>query len=101
MCIDKRSLKFSYKYKTLRKIWKVLDPDLIALTETQINPDLLDASYNIPTSLFQLDLYIVKIDNNRNKLIGKRQQGRVLSAVQGDLCAIAKSMEGNPTGLSC
>ena len=74
---------------------------MIALTETQINPDLLDTSYNIPISLFQSDLHIVKMDNNQNELIGKRQQSRVLSAVQGDLCTIAKSMEGNPTKLGC
>jgi len=39
------------------------------------------------------------MDNNRNELISKRQQGGVLSAVRGDLCAIAKSMEGDPTRL--
>ena len=65
----------------------------------QINPDLLDASYNIPLSLFQSDLYIMKMDNNQYGLIGRRQQGRVLLAVRGDLCVIAKSLEGDPTGL--
>ena len=65
----------------------------------QINPDLLDASYNIPLSLFQSDLYIIKMDNNQNELISRRQQDRVLLVVRGDLCAIAKLLEGDPTGL--
>ena len=52
LCTDRRSWKFSYKYKTLRKLWKILDPDLILLIEMQINLDLLDAFYNIPLSLF-------------------------------------------------
>ena len=41
------------------------------------------------------------MDNNRNELISKRQQDGVLLAVRGNLCAIAKSMEGDPTGLGC
>ena len=83
----------------LQKLQKILDPDLILLMEMQINPDLLDTFYNIPLSLFQSDLHIMKIDNNQHKLISRRQQGRVLSAVRGDLCVIAKSLEGDPTGL--
>ena len=65
----------------------------------QINPDLLDASYNIPLLLFQSNLYIMKMDNNQDELISRRQQGGVLLVVREDLCAIAKSLEGDPIGL--
>ena len=41
----------------------------------------------------------MKMDNNQYELIGRRQQGRVLSAVRGDLYTIAKLLEGDPTGL--
>ena len=41
----------------------------------------------------------MKIDNNQYELISRRQQGGVLSAVRRDLCAIAKLLEGDPTGL--
>ena len=50
----------------------MLDPDLIAITKTQINPVLLDSSYNIPESLFQSDLYIARLSNNSRELIEKR-----------------------------
>ena len=59
----------------LRKLWRVLDPDLIALTETQVNPDLLDAIYSIPNFLFQAETHISQLSNNSHKLISQRQQG--------------------------
>jgi len=37
--------------------------------------------------------------NNQYKLISRRQQGGVLLAVRGDLCPIAKLLEGDPIGL--
>ena len=47
----------------------MLDPDFIALTETQVNPDLLDAIYNIPEFLFQAEMYIARLSNNSHELI--------------------------------
>ena len=67
-----KSWRFSYKFRMLRRLWNVLDPDLISIIETQLNPDLLNFSYNIPESLFQLDLYIARLSNNSRELIGKR-----------------------------
>ena len=47
----------------------MLDPDLIALTEMQVNPDLLDASYNILEFLFQVEMYIARLSNNSYELM--------------------------------
>ena len=72
---------------------------MISLIETQIQPNLLDASHNIPDTLFKQKLYISRLSNNSHKLISQRQQGEVFSTVYGNLCALAKTLEGNTSGL--
>ena len=68
---NRASWQFSYKFRTLRQLWRVLDPNLIAITEIQINSALLNSSYNIPELLFQSDLYVARLSNNSRELIGK------------------------------
>jgi len=53
----------------LQRLWNVLDPDLISITEMQLNPNLLDSSYNIPESLFKSDLYVARLSNNSREYI--------------------------------
>ena len=77
----------------------MLDPDLISITKIQVNPILLDSSYNLPESLFQSELYVARLSNNSRELIGKRQQGRVLSVVRGNLCSLATTSESDLSGL--
>ena len=63
---------FFYKYRILRKLWSVLDSDFIALTDAQVNPDLLEAIYNILEFLFQVEMHIVRLSNNSYELISQR-----------------------------
>ena len=76
-----------------------MDPNLIAITETQINPVLLDSSFNIPELLFQSDLYVARLSNNSRELIGKHQQGGVLFVVRGDLCSLATASDSDNSSL--
>ena len=64
----------------------------------QVNPDLLNAIYNISEFLFQVEMHIAKLSNNSHELISRRQQGGVLSAVHGDLCALTRASEGDSSG---
>ena len=64
-----------------------------------MNPNPLDATYNIIEFLFQAEIYIVRLSNNSHELISRRQQGGVLSAVHGDLCALTRASEGDSSGL--
>ena len=96
---NQNSWRFSYKYQTLRWLWQVFDPNLIAIIETQLNPALLDSSYNILESLFQSDLYIACLSNNNKELISKRQQSGILSIVRGELCSLAQSSDSYTSGL--
>ena len=97
--MDRNSWRFSYEYQTLKRLWQVFDPDLIAIKETQVNPALLDSLCNIPESLFQSDLYAARLSNNSRELIGKTQQDRVLSVVRGELCSIERSLDSDSSGL--
>ena len=72
LSMDRSSQRFLYKYRMLRQLQRVFDPDLIAIIVTQVNPFLLDSSYNIPEFLFQSDLYAARLSNNSKELIGKR-----------------------------
>ena len=64
-----------------------------------MNPALLDSIHNTPESLFQSELYVARMSNNSRELIGKRQQGRVLSAVRGELYSIVRSSDSDSSGL--
>ena len=59
----------------------------------------MDSSYNISDTLFQSDSFIVNLTNNERELIGKRQQGGILSAVRGDLCKFVKEYDSDPSKL--
>ena len=50
----------------------MLDPDFIVLTETQVNPNLLDAIYNILEFFFQAEMHIARLSNNSHELISRR-----------------------------
>ena len=70
--IDKKSWKFSYKYKYLKYLWRILDIDIISIVETQVNPLLLDSSYNLPETLFQSDSFTANLTNNERELIRRK-----------------------------
>jgi len=38
----------------------------------QINPLLLDSTYNIPKTLFKDKVFSVRLSNNYNELLGRR-----------------------------
>ena len=65
--------------------------DLIAIAETQINPLLLDSTYNIPQHLFVSEAHYCIISNNANELIARYQQGGILTAVRGETCSFIQS----------
>ena len=72
---------------------------MIPVTETQLNPLLLDQYYNIPETLFNNQTSIVCMSNNKIELIGRRQQGRTLTAVRGNQYKIATSIQSNSSSL--
>ena len=89
--ISTNNWKSICKCKKLHKAQKVLEINVILVTKTQLNSLLLDHNYNILETLFNDEAPIVCISNNKIELIGRRQQGRALIVVRGNLCKIAIS----------
>ena len=67
----------------------------MSLTETQVNPLLLDSSYNISDKMFQNDQFVEKPSNNFTETISKRKQGDILSVIRGPLCQHEKLEEAS------
>ena len=59
----------SKKYTKLNYLFHCLQVDIVSLVETQINPVLLDATYNIPDRILASELHTYIINNNSIELI--------------------------------
>ena len=76
--------KYYYKYRCMRYIFKYLDLDLIFLIETQVNPLLLDKTYDILNNILSSGLSSHVMSNNSRELIRRRQQGGVFISIRGE-----------------
>jgi len=97
---DIKSWKRNWKYKKLPYLWRRLNVDLISLVETQAQPALLDATCNMPSTLFAHETHVTKLSNNSNELINKHQQGGLMSSVRGECCKLVTATSCDPTGLA-
>ena len=90
----------SCKYKRLHRVWSRCNVDLINLAKIKINLVLLSKDKDIRENLFWSKVNHTIFANNSNKLIGMRQQGRVLSSVRGDLVQFSAGSGVDSSNLS-
>ena len=92
--------KTSWKYGRLRHIFHRLQVDVLSLVETQLNLDLTTKTFSLRNKLFQNRTATVSIaSHNTYELLGKRQQGGVLTGVMGSLTNAVVATGSDSTGL--
>ena len=69
----------------IKKLWIIVDVNLIGLVEIQINTELLSRGKDVKENLFKSDVNNTIFTSNRNELIDFRQKGGFLSSVRGKL----------------
>ena len=89
----------SHKVKKLRRLWSKLDADIMSLVETQINPSFPSYDQSLHHILFRNQLASYIHNNNSNKLLNNRQQGRAMVAIRGQVSRHAAATRSDPTGL--
>ena len=73
---------------------------MLSLVETQLNLDLTTKTFSLRNKLFQNRTATVSIaSHNTYELLGKRQQGRVLTGVMGSLTNAVVATGSDSTGL--
>ena len=95
-------LKWLCKLDKVKKVWHSLSKlvvDFISLAETQINLSLLPIKDSLHTALFQHQPATSMLSNNSNELIGRRQQGRAMIDVRGEVSKHTTATGSDPTGL--
>ena len=80
-------------------LWSNLETDVVSLSETQINPSLLNHKDYHHYALFRHQPASSIHNNNSNELIGKRQQGGIMMAMRGEVSKHATVTGADPTGL--
>ena len=81
----------SEKVSHLRQIWSKLNVDFTPLVKTQINPSLIPNKESSHATVFQNYADTSILSNNTNELIGRRQQGIVMTIVKRDIVKCATS----------
>ena len=71
----------------------------MSLNETQINPSLLYHSHEATDNLFRRLEHFLIISSNRNELIAMRQQGGILTSINGKCIKLISSSSINLSGL--
>ena len=97
---DIKLQKYNWKYKKLPYLQRRFNVDIILIIETQIQPALLDNTYDIPSKLFAHEAHIIKLSNNSNELIAIHQQGGFLTSVHGECCKLVTNTSYYPNGLA-
>ena len=73
--------------------------DFIPLVETQINQSLIPNKDSLHVAIFLNHPAASMLSNNANELVGRRQQGEVITAAKGEIAKHATSTGADPTRL--